>query len=76
MLFGLQAWLDFVPAEELGGVQIIGENGWQSELLQYYSIREVPTFMFFDTEGKIISIKMSHPSNQATRDKFDSYPDL
>lgn len=71
-----QAWLDFVPEEELGGVQIIGEDAWQSAMPQYYKVRGVPTFMFFDPEGKIISVKMTRPSNQATRDQFESYSDL
>ena len=70
------AWLKFVPENELGGVQIIGENAWESALCTNYKIRGVPTFMFFDPAGKIISVKMTRPSNQLTRDKFDSYSDL
>jgi len=70
------AWLKYVPEKELGGVQIIGENAWQSQLCKDYKIRGVPTFMFFDPEGKIVSSKMTRPSNQATRDTFDSYSDL
>jgi len=71
-----QAWLDFVPENELGGVRIIGENAWQSEMTKYYKVNGVPTFMFFDPEGKIISIKMTRPSDDETREKFDSYTDL
>ncbi|MFC2120642.1 redoxin family protein [Bacteroidota bacterium] len=70
------AWLKFVPENELGGVQIIGENAWESEMTTHYKVRGVPTFMFFDTEGKIISVNMTRPSNQKTRDSFDSYEDL
>ncbi|MCD6347974.1 MAG: TlpA family protein disulfide reductase, partial [Bacteroidales bacterium] len=70
------AWLKFVPEEELGGVQIIGEDGWTSKLCLDYKVRGVPTFMFFDPDGKIINVKMTRPSNQATRDSFDSYSDL
>lgn len=71
-----QAWLDYVPENELGGVQIIGENAWESQLCQDYKIMGVPTFMFFDPEGKIISVKMTRPSNEETRERFDSYSDL
>ena len=70
------AWLKFVPEEELGGVQIIGEDAWESKMTRHYKVRGVPTFMFFDPEGKIISVNMTRPSNQKTRDSFDSYSDL
>ncbi len=70
------AWLKFVPENELGGVQIIGEKAWESQLCKDYKIRGVPTFMFFDPEGKIISAKMTRPSDKKTRDTFDSYNDL
>ena len=70
------AWLKFVPENELGGVQIIGEDAWESQLCKDYKIKGVPTFMFFDPEGKIISVKMTRPSDQKTRDTFDSYSDL
>ena len=70
------AWLKFVPEEELGGVQIIGEKAWQFQLCLDYKVRGVPTFLFFDTEGKIVNVKMTRPSNQKTRDTFDSYSDL
>jgi len=71
-----EAWLNFIPENELGGVQIIGENAWESAMTKYYKVNGVPTFMFFDTEGKIITVNMTRPSNQATRDQFDSYNDL
>ncbi len=71
-----EAWLNFVPENELGGVQIIGENAWESAMTKYYKVNGVPTFMFFDPSGKIISVNMTRPSNQATRDKFESYNDL
>lgn len=71
-----EAWLKFVPENELGGVQIIGENAWESKLCKDYKIMGVPTFMFFGPDGNIINAKMSRPSSQATRDKFDSYTDL
>ncbi len=71
-----QAWLDFVPENELKGVQIIGEAGWQSEMAVNYKIRGVPTFMLFGADGKIISTKMTRPSDEETRVKFDSFSDL
>ena len=71
-----QAWLDYVPENELGGVQIIGDNAWKSTLTKYYKVTAVPTFLFFSPEGKIIDVKMTRPSNTETGKMFDSYSDL
>lgn len=70
------AWLKYVPENELGGVQIIGEDAWQSKMVIEFKVRGVPTFMFFDPDGNIINIKMTRPSNQKTRDSFDAYENL
>ncbi len=66
------AWMKFVPENKLQGVQIIGEKAWQSDLCIKYKIMGVPTFMLFDREGKIVSVKMTRPSDKKTREKFDS----
>jgi thiol-disulfide isomerase/thioredoxin len=66
------AWMKFVPEKKLQGVQIIGEKAWESQLCKDYKIRGVPTFMFFDPEGKIISVKMTRPSDKKTRETFNS----
>lgn len=64
------AWMKFVPEKQLKGVQIIGEKAWQSQLCKDYKIKGVPTFMFFDPEGRIISVKMTRPSDEETRKMF------
>jgi thiol-disulfide isomerase/thioredoxin len=66
------AWMKFVPEHHLQGTQIIGENAWQSQLCKDYKIMGVPTFMLFDQNGNIVSVKMTRPSNQETRDRIDA----
>lgn len=67
-----EAWLKFVPEHKLQGVQIIGEKAWESALCKKYKIMGVPTFMLFDTEGRIVSVKMTRPSDKKTRERFNS----
>jgi thiol-disulfide isomerase/thioredoxin len=69
-------WEKFVPENDLKGVQLIGENGWQSKLCKDYKIWGIPTFMFFDPDGKIITIQMTRPSDEKTRKTFDSIKGL
>jgi thiol-disulfide isomerase/thioredoxin len=68
------AWLNFVPesGKKLQGVQIIGEKAWESQLCKDYKISGVPTFMLFDKEGKIVSVKMTRPSSKETRTRIDA----
>jgi thiol-disulfide isomerase/thioredoxin len=66
------AWMKFVPENKLQGVQIIGEKAWESALCKKYKIMGVPTFMLFDRDGKIVTVKMTRPSDKKTREKFDS----
>lgn len=70
------AWEKFVPEKGLKGVQLIGEKAGESKLCKDYRISGVPTFMFFDMDGKIISVKMTTPSSPKTRTTFDSMPGL
>ena len=66
------AWIKFVPEHKLQGVQIIGEKAWESALCKNYKIMGVPTFMLFDKEGKIVSVKMTRPSDTKTRERFNA----
>jgi thiol-disulfide isomerase/thioredoxin len=69
-------WGKYVSENDLKGVQLIGENGWQSKLCKDYKICGVPTFMLFDPDGKIITIQMTRPSDEKTRKTFDSLSGL
>jgi thiol-disulfide isomerase/thioredoxin len=66
-----QAWKKFVPENNLKGVQIIGEKAWESQLVKQYKIMGVPTFMLFDTDGNIVTVKMTRPSDKKTRETID-----
>jgi hypothetical protein len=61
----------------LGG-EIIRGNKTAMEMEIFRSVFEesMDGMVIFDTEGKIVNVKMTRPSNQKTRDTFDSYSDL
>jgi thiol-disulfide isomerase/thioredoxin len=65
------AWAKFIPENKPQRIQIIGGKAWESDLIKNYKIIGVPTFMMFDTEGKIVSTKMTRPSDKKTRETFD-----
>jgi len=64
-----EAWLNMLEEKEMGGVQLFA-SGW-SKITKDYKINGIPRFMLFDTEGNIVNVRTSRPSNPETRDLFD-----
>ena len=64
-----EAWLNMLEEKEMGGVQLFA-SGW-SQITQDYKINSIPRFMLFDTEGNIINVRASRPSDPETRRLFD-----
>ena len=59
----LQKWKNFVKKEALGGVQLIAENDFNSDLANTYKINSIPRFLLFDKSGNIINTQADRPSN-------------
>lgn len=56
-------WKEFVKREDLKGVQLFAENAFESQFIQDYGIRQIPTFIIIDKEGKIVNADAPRPSS-------------
>ena len=56
-------WKEFVKSEDLKGVQLFAENAFESQFIQDYGIRQIPTFIIIDKEGKIVNTDAPRPSS-------------
>lgn len=56
-------WKEFVKSEDLKGVQLFAENAFESQFIQDYGIRQIPTFIIIDKEGKIVKADAPRPSS-------------
>ena len=56
-------WKEFVKSEDLKGVQLFAENAFESQFIQDYGIRQIPTFIIIDKEGKIVNAYAPRPSS-------------
>lgn len=56
-------WKEFVKSEDLKGVQLFAENAFESQFIQDYGIRQIPTFIIIDKEGKIVNVDAPRPSS-------------
>ena len=56
-------WFDMVNDKELGGMQLMADNAWQSDFVQAYGIDGIPRFILIDPDGNIVSADAPRPSN-------------
>ena len=66
-------WKKMIVDSTLGGLQLIGDLAWKSEMATNYKITGIPRFMLFDKEGKIVTIDSPRPSNPELKTMIEKY---
>ena len=61
-----------VTEKELGGIQLIADNAWNSEFIENYAINGIPRFILVDPEGNIVTADAPRPSNPELTELFES----
>lgn len=56
-------WKNMVTEKELGGMQLMADNAWQSQFVKDYGIDGIPRFILIDPNGNIVSADAPRPSN-------------
>lgn len=67
-----QKWLSMVRQEELGGIQILADNDWNSEFVTAYNITGIPRFILIDPEGNIYDANAPRPSDPRLKELLNS----
>ncbi|MBK3516992.1 TlpA family protein disulfide reductase [Carboxylicivirga marina] len=65
-------WEEFVESKELGGIQLMSDKGFDSDIAKAYSITSIPRFLLIDKQGKIISSNAVRPSEENTEALLNS----
>jgi len=65
-----QKWKDMVKEKELGGVQLITDNDFDTSFISDYKIRGIPRFILLDPNGKIVTANAPRPSDKELIDLF------
>jgi len=71
-----QKWIDMINEKDMGGVQLISTDGWQSQIMKDYAINSIPRFMLFDPDGNIISVNAVRPSSEEIREIFNGFGNI
>ncbi|MEL6657956.1 MAG: TlpA disulfide reductase family protein [Bacteroidota bacterium] len=63
-----EKWLNFIEERELGGLQLMADGAWKSDVAQSYNINGIPRFFLIDEAGKIIDANAPRPSDPTVKD--------
>lgn len=58
-----EKWKKMVTDKQLGGIQLIADNDWNSQFALDYSITSIPRFILLDPDGKIVNADAPRPSD-------------
>ncbi|GAA4243790.1 TlpA disulfide reductase family protein [Winogradskyella damuponensis] len=58
-----QGWKKMVADEELGGIQLMADNGFASDFIKSYKINSIPRFILVDPNGNIVDADAPRPSS-------------
>lgn len=63
-------WKKFVSEKQLGGVQLIADNDWNSKFVKDYGINGIPRFILIDPNGNIMYSDAARPSSPGLASTF------
>ncbi|WP_430813277.1 TlpA family protein disulfide reductase [Carboxylicivirga sp. RSCT41] len=68
-----EKWLAFIDEHHLGGIQLLADYAFESDIIYDYEINGVPRFMLFNKDGKILTVNAPRPSNPQLKELIDEY---
>ncbi|MDN3493190.1 TlpA family protein disulfide reductase [Winogradskyella bathintestinalis] len=66
-----EAWKKMVADKDLGGTQLIADDGFKSTFIRDYKINGIPRFILVDPEGNIVNADAPRPSSTVLIELFD-----
>lgn len=66
-----EGWKKMVADKDLGGIQLMADNGFSSDFIRNYQISAIPRFILVDPQGNIVNADAPRPSNPALIELFD-----
>jgi len=56
-------WKAMVASKNMGGIQLMADKAWQSEICTSLGVTGIPRFVLIDKEGKILNANAPRPSD-------------
>ena len=66
-----KTWKEMVTEKNLGGIQLMADNGFKSEFIDAYRIKSIPRFILINPNGNIVDNNAPRPSDDKLIDLFN-----
>ena len=66
-----EGWKEMIAEKEMGGIQLLADNAWQSDFVRGYKINGIPRFILIDPDGNIVSADAPRPSSESLIELFN-----
>jgi thiol-disulfide isomerase/thioredoxin len=67
----MEKWKKMIEKKELGGIQLIADNDWNSKFIQDFKVTSIPRFILLDPKGNIIKADAERPSSPKLEIELD-----
>jgi thiol-disulfide isomerase/thioredoxin len=57
-------WKKMITEKELGGMQLMADNNWESQFVEDFMIKGIPRFILIDPKGNILDANAPRPSDK------------
>ncbi|MEM9525122.1 MAG: TlpA disulfide reductase family protein [Bacteroidota bacterium] len=65
-------WRAMIEDRQLGGVQLLANDDWNSKFIRDYGIRGIPRFILLDDQGKIVTADAERPSDPRLKQRLQA----
>lgn len=65
-------WKRMIADKDLGGMQLLADNGFRSQFIQDYKINGIPRFILIDPDGNIVNADAPRPSSPQLVELFNT----
>jgi thiol-disulfide isomerase/thioredoxin len=69
----IDKWKKMVKEKDLGGVQLLADNDWDSDFIKAFGVKSIPRFILIGPDGVVIKADAERPSNPELVRELDKY---
>ena len=69
----IDKWKKMVKDKELGGVQLLADNDWNSDFVKAFGVKSIPRFILINPNGVVVKAVADRPSDPELVKELDKF---